>query len=137
MILGTAAYMSPEQARGKAVDRRADIWAFGAVLFEMLAGQRLFGGETISDTLASCSRPIRTGNCCRQRLLTVFENFCAAAWRRNPGNGCKRSVRRESRWRIRDRISRCYRSSLQRVTESGRGLARRLSWRQRSLVSGF
>jgi serine/threonine-protein kinase len=53
VILGTAAYMSPEQGRGKRVDRRADIWAFGVVLFEMLTGKRLFGGETNSDTLAA------------------------------------------------------------------------------------
>ncbi len=52
VILGTAAYMSPEQARGKLVDRRADIWAFGAVLFECLTGKRAFLGETASDTLA-------------------------------------------------------------------------------------
>ncbi len=53
VILGTAAYMSPEQAKGKTVDRRADIWAFGAVLYEMLAGRKLYDGETISDILAS------------------------------------------------------------------------------------
>jgi Tol biopolymer transport system component/predicted Ser/Thr protein kinase len=56
MILGTAAYMSPEQARGKAVDRRADIWAFGVVLYEMLTGRRLFSGDEISDVLASVLR---------------------------------------------------------------------------------
>ena len=52
VILGTAAYMAPEQARGGAIDKRADIWAFGVVLYEMLGGRSLFAGPTVSDTLA-------------------------------------------------------------------------------------
>src|SRR4029453_11319454 len=52
MILGTAAYMSPEQAKGRAVDKRSDIWAFGCVLFEMLTGKSAFAGEGVSETMA-------------------------------------------------------------------------------------
>ena len=56
VILGTAAYMSPEQAKGKKVDKRTDVWAFGAVLYEMLTGKRAFIGEDVSDTLAAVLR---------------------------------------------------------------------------------
>ncbi len=88
-ILGTAAYMSPEQARGRAIDRRTDLWAFGCVLFEMLSGRRVFDGETMSDTLAAVLRadpdwdalPPRTPRAVRDLLRRCLEKDAALRWR--------------------------------------------------------
>ena len=81
LILGTAAYMAPEQAKGKPADRRADIWALGCVLFEMLTGQRAFAGETLSDVLVRIiehepdwqALPVRTPPAIRRLLHRCFE----------------------------------------------------------------
>ena len=66
VVLGTTAFMSPEQARGIAVDKRADIWAFGCVFYQMLAGRQAFRGATVSDTIAAVSSANRTGQPCRR-----------------------------------------------------------------------
>jgi Tol biopolymer transport system component len=81
MILGTASYMSPEQAKGKSVDRRTDVWAFGCVLYEMLAGKQAFEGEDITEVLASVVKsepafdtlPARTSPLIRNLLRRCFE----------------------------------------------------------------
>jgi Tol biopolymer transport system component/predicted Ser/Thr protein kinase len=72
MILGTAAYMSPEQARGKAVDKRADIWAFGCVLYEMLTGRPAFTGETITDVLAAVVKSEPDWNAVPQKVRRLL-----------------------------------------------------------------
>src|ERR1051326_1005387 len=74
MILGTAAYMAPEQARGKSVDRRADIWAFGAVLYEMLTGRPAFSGETVTDILASVVKSEPDWNGVRPEALRLLRH---------------------------------------------------------------
>ncbi|HEV3214821.1 MAG TPA: protein kinase [Vicinamibacterales bacterium] len=89
MILGTAAYLSPEQARGKPVDKRSDIWAFGCVLYEMLAGRPVFPGETISDTIAGVlerqpdwhALPASTPSSVRQVLKRCLEKDPKARFR--------------------------------------------------------
>ena len=89
MILGTAAYMSPEQAKGKPVDKRADIWAFGCVLYEMLAGRRAFEGEDVSDTLAAILRgePDWTRlPALPPAVLTLIRRCLERDWRRRIGS---------------------------------------------------
>jgi eukaryotic-like serine/threonine-protein kinase len=86
VILGTAAYMAPEQAKGKSVDKRADIWSFGVVLYELLTGERLFDGEDVADTLA--------------QVLTKEPNFEKA-----PGQArivLRRCLEKDPRQRLRD-----------------------------------
>jgi Tol biopolymer transport system component len=90
VILGTAAYMSPEQARGKSVDKRSDIWAFGCVLYEMLAGKLAFDGDTISDTMAA--------------VLTRDPDWSAVpqSTPRRLSSLLKRCLRKDPRERVRD-----------------------------------
>jgi len=76
LILGTAAYMAPEQAKGRPVDRRADIWALGVVLFEMLTGRRGFEGEDVSETLAAVLTASWTGRRCPPARPPAFARWC-------------------------------------------------------------
>ena len=104
MILGTAAYMCPEQARGKTVDKRADIWAFGAVLFEMLTGQRAFPGDDVTDTLVAVVRAEPEWDAVAADA-TRHESSSAP---RVPAEGSEAAGRRPSatcawRWRARSR----------------------------------
>jgi Tol biopolymer transport system component len=123
VVLGTAAYMSPEQARGKPVDKRADIWAFGVVLYEMLVGRRLFGGDTTTETLSEVLKsgidlsplPADTPTAVRRlvhrcldrdpknRLRDIGEARIALAQAHNgvvePAAGAVATARKAPRWR--------------------------------------
>ena len=90
VIMGTAAYMSPEQARGKTVDKRADIWAFGIVLFEMLTGRRAFEGEDVSLTLADVMRAEPKWEHLPEGLSSALHTYL------------KRCLQKDPRQRVRD-----------------------------------
>ena len=87
VILGTAAYMAPEQARAKPVDKRADIWAFGCVLFEMLSAARPFDGEDVAETIGAVFPMNRLGPPCRLGRRLKCEQFCAVPAERSEAAG--------------------------------------------------
>jgi serine/threonine protein kinase len=105
-ILGTAAYMSPEQALGKPVDRRADIWAFGCVLYEMLTGMMAFRGEVVTETLAAVIRADPDWSLLPAAMAQHIRVFCSAACRRTPASGFKPSVMHASRSKKSSRVHR-------------------------------
>ena len=85
VIMGTAAYMSPEQARGKSVDKRADIWSFGVVLFEMLTGRRAFEGEDVSLTLAAVMKSELDWSALPSDLSPVLRTYLGRCLRKDSG----------------------------------------------------
>ena len=109
VILGTAAYMAPEQARGRTVDRRADIWAFGCVLYEMLTGRRAFDGDDISTTLAAVLRADPEWSALPPATPPVCDGFYGSVCTKIPGGGCKPSAtpacRSKTSWLVRRKTS--------------------------------
>ena len=91
VILGTIGYMSPEQTRGKPLDKRTDIWAFGCVLYEMLCGRRPFTGDTRSDTMAAVLERTPAWHVLPAGTRRARTVCSAGAWKRIPNAGCETS----------------------------------------------
>jgi len=129
VILGTAAYMSPEQARGKPLDRRTDVWSFGCLLYEMLTGRISFGGDTVSDTIA--------------RILEREPNWNALPEKTPQGvrNVLRRCLQKDPQRRLHDmadarlEIEEAVASPLSSVPEAGPSVAGlRAMWRNSALL---
>jgi serine/threonine protein kinase len=101
VILGTAAYMAPEQAKGKPADRHSDIWAFGCVLYEMLTGRRAFEGDDVSDTLANVLKADLDWSALPAATPTPIRTLLGDVLRRTVGSASKLSGTRGSCWTIR------------------------------------
>ena len=127
VILGTASYMSPEQARGQAINKRTDIWAFGCVLFEMITGRRAFPGATISDTIAAVlerspdwtALPLATPPPVRHVLARCLEKdpkpagetsatYASSSTTRRRGDRRRTAHRRRPRAPLKERRGRCW-----------------------------
>ncbi len=101
VILGTAAYMAPEQAKGRSVDRRADIWSFGCVLYEMLTASRAFDGEDTPEILGAIVKTEPDWSRLPPRHLRTSSRCGAAVWRRICASACPISASLARTWRRR------------------------------------
>jgi len=103
IIVGTPAYMAPEQAAGLPVDRRADIWAFGVVLFEMLSGRQIYARKTTLETMAAVARDEPNWDELPSDTPPAISGFCGVAWIKIRSAGCGISAKRALRWKKIDR----------------------------------
>ena len=101
VIVGTPAYMSPEQARGQPIDKRTDIWAFGCVVYELLTGVAVFAGKTFSDTIAAVLEREPDWKLLPPRHRCPFNACFSGAFERIPSNACTTSPTHGSSWMMR------------------------------------
>src|SRR5262249_51814257 len=99
VILGTAAYMSPEQAKGRAADKRSDIWAFGCVLYEMLTGRRAFEGEDVTDILANVLKEAPDWTKLPADTSAPIHRLLRRCLQKDRGSDCRTSAARGSKSR--------------------------------------